>query len=76
MFIRRLTLTLQQMAIDCRFALSTTEAWEPSTLALKLKIILEDLRKKMKDCIRYIGKPVLCCVTNHICICNVIKMNT
>nr|POE75711.1 protein sieve element occlusion b [Quercus suber] len=36
------------------FALSTTEAWEPSTLALKLKTILEDLRKKMKECIQYI----------------------
>lgn len=48
------------MAIDCRFSLSTTEEWEPSTLALKLKTILKDLRKKMKECIQYIGKPVLC----------------
>ncbi|XP_030953728.1 protein SIEVE ELEMENT OCCLUSION B-like [Quercus lobata] len=38
------------------FALSTTEAWEPSTRALKLKTILEDLRKKMKECIQYIEK--------------------
>ena len=53
------------MDIDCRFALSTSEAWELSTLTHKLKTILEHLKKKMEECIRYIGKPVLCCVIDH-----------
>ncbi|KAK7839073.1 protein sieve element occlusion b [Quercus suber] len=47
------------------FALSTSEAWELSTLTHKLKTILEHLKKKMEECVRYIGKPVLCCVIDH-----------
>ncbi|KAL4653267.1 hypothetical protein ACB092_01G290600 [Castanea dentata] len=36
------------------FALSTSEAWEISTLTHKLKTILEHLKKKMEECARYI----------------------
>ena len=53
------------MDIDCRFAFSPSEAWELSTLTHKLKTILEHLKKKMEECNRYIGKPVLCCVIDH-----------
>ena len=53
------------MDIDCRFAFSPSEAWELSTLTHKLKTILVHLKKKMEECIRYIGKPVLCCVIDH-----------
>ncbi|XP_050270978.1 protein SIEVE ELEMENT OCCLUSION B-like [Quercus robur] len=40
--------------IGYEFALSTSEAWELSTLTHKLKTILEHLKKKMDECIRYI----------------------
>ena len=53
------------MDIDCRFALSTSEAWDLSTLTHKLKTILEHLKKQMEECVRYIGKPVLYCVIEH-----------
>ncbi|XP_065622782.1 protein SIEVE ELEMENT OCCLUSION B-like isoform X1 [Quercus suber] len=36
------------------FALSTSEAWEISTLTHKLKTILEHLKKMMEECVRYI----------------------
>ena len=54
------------MDIDCKFALSTSEAWELSTLTHNLKTILKHLKKKMEECVRYIGKPVLCCIIDHV----------
>ncbi|XP_054801925.1 protein SIEVE ELEMENT OCCLUSION B isoform X1 [Prosopis cineraria] len=40
------------------FMLSTTEAWELSTLAHKLKTILEHLRKHLDICYKYIEKKM------------------